>query len=102
MERKVRDRIQEAVQAYGWEHCLLDAVSYGSGHINDTYLLTLGFSGDSGAGQQKDGRKVILQKMNFMTPGPDLRIFERLSGKMSAAVPLRWKRRFLLSWQGRR
>lgn len=64
MERKVRDRIQEAVQAYGWEHCLLDAVSYGSGHINDTYLLTLGFSGDSGAGQQKDGRKVILQKMN--------------------------------------
>ena len=39
-------------------------MSYGSGHINDTYLLTLGFSGDSGAGQQKDGRKVILQKMN--------------------------------------
>lgn len=52
MKDEVKNRIWEAVSAYGWTEVLKEAAVYGSGHINDTYLLIL------------SDRNVILQRMN--------------------------------------
>ena len=47
----------EAIAHFCYEGILVDERPWGSGHINDTYLLTF----DLGEGQQ---RKIILQRMN--------------------------------------
>lgn len=49
-------KIEEAIEAFDLEGRLLDAIPYGNGHINDTFLLT--------CETQKGSRRYILQRMN--------------------------------------
>ena len=57
MERVANRQVEEAIQNFKFEGTLIDTRPYGSGHINDTYLLTFEIA--------SMGRmKVILQRMN--------------------------------------
>ena len=57
MERVANRQVEEAIQNFKFEGTLFDTRPYGSGHINDTYLLTFEIA--------SMGRmKVILQRMN--------------------------------------
>lgn len=57
MERVTKEQIQEAIANFKFVGTLLDESPYGSGHINDTFLLTYEIA-DMGR------LKVILQRMN--------------------------------------
>ena len=57
MKELTQEKIQNAINNFKFEGTLTDCRPYGSGHINDTYLLSYSI-GEMGR------LKVILQRMN--------------------------------------
>ena len=54
---ELKENMKEVISAYDFEGELVECIPYGSGHINDTFLVTL---------KREEGTegRVILQRMN--------------------------------------
>ena len=73
MERVANRQVEEAIQNFKFEGTLIDTRPYGSGHINDTYLLTFEIA--------SMGRmKVILQRMNKQIFTKPEELMENIAG----------------------
>ena len=76
MERVANRQVEEAIQNFKFEGTLIDTRPYGSGHINDTYLLTFEIA--------SMGRmKVILQRMNKQILTTPVDLMENIIGMTS-------------------
>lgn len=66
----------EVIKNFQYEGLLIDGVPYGSGHINDTYLLTFETKG-------AEHIKVILQRMNRTVFARPVELMENITGVTS-------------------
>ena len=57
MAQVTKEQREEVIANFNYEGNVVNAIPYGSGHINDTFLLTI----DNGG---KETERAILQKMN--------------------------------------
>lgn len=76
MARAIREQRDEVIKNFRYEGDLISDIPYGSGHINDTYLLTL-----TTAGMGQD--KVILQRMNRTVFAKPVELMENITGVTS-------------------
>lgn len=73
MAQVTKEQRAEVIKSFQYEGILIDDVSYGSGHINDTYLLTF-----EAAGTKRI--KVILQRMNRTVFAKPVELMENITG----------------------
>lgn len=76
MEQVTRGQCDEAIAHFRYEGVLIDERPYGSGHINDTFLLTFEIA-DMGQ------LKVILQRMNTEVFAEPVKLMENILGVTS-------------------
>lgn len=88
MEKRICTEIDEVIKQFCFEGTLVQSMLYGSGHINDTYLLQF---------QMADGtqKKLILQRINHDVFPKPAEVMENIQG---VTAFLR-KKNYRLSWK---
>ncbi|MCI8561769.1 MAG: aminoglycoside phosphotransferase family protein [Dorea sp.] len=76
MAQVTKEQRAEVIKSFQYEGILIDDVPYGSGHINDTYLLTFETS-------ETKRIKVILQRMNRTVFAKPVELMENITGVTS-------------------